>query len=141
MKARIAFGAGLVILTIACGGDSVGIGRPGDTGATGATSGGPVASELVGSWRHALFFVDDAGIYRSSETTWWFGGDGVAVRTVVARNYTDGIADATTVVARWRIEGGTVVITFPAPNAGTARLDYRLEGNTLYLGSQPYLRT
>lgn len=140
MRGPARFASLLLLLAAGClGGDAGGVARGGPTGVSGG--GGALASEVIGTWRHALFFIDDAGIRRSSETTWRFTSDGNAVRTVVARNFTDGIADVTFTSARWEAQGTSLLLTFLPPSSGSVRVGFRVEGNTLYLGAQPFLRT
>ena len=76
----------------------------------------------------------------SSETTWRFNADGTASRLSVTRNFTAGLADAQTVDARWEPLVQTVRITYLPPSSGTFEFSYRVNGDTLYLASQPYAR-
>ena len=138
MRGRARLGCLLLLFAIGCVGGDGGVARSGPVGVSG---GGALASEIVGTWRHALFFIDDDGIRRSSETTWRFSSDGSAVRTIVARNFTDGVADVSYASARWEAQGTSLLLTFLSPSAGSVRLGYRVEGNTLYLGAQPFLRS
>ena len=122
---------------VACTGDGGRLSRDFPTAVSGGTT---LNAQLVGTWRRAVFFFDGNGIPRSSETIWTFRGDGSATRTVIARNFADGIADAITVDARWRVEAGVLVITFSS-DGSTTRLSYRVEGTKLFLESQQFDRT
>jgi hypothetical protein len=104
----------------------------------GATS--SIADALVGTWRRTIVFHDDAGFPHASETTWRFDGSGAVTRVVVARDLASGLADVIVATGRWRVDGGTLVVTFDPPVGGETRLDVRVAGDTLYLASQPYLR-
>jgi hypothetical protein len=142
--------AALLAVVVACSGEpansAVGPGNGGSTGTggTGGSSGGNVASRIAGSWSHIVYFYDDYGDFRSSQTVWSFSEDGVAVRTVYARNETWGTSDAQVSIARWRVDAGHVEITWQPPFAGTSRYAYRLEssaafGEVLYLAETPYV--
>lgn len=113
----------------------------GVTGPPGPPS-GPVERDavLVGSWWRILLFTDDDGTAHASETTWRFESDGDAMRTVVASNLTYGFFDTVIAGARWRTEGGDVVITFVAPDSGTVRFAYRVSADTLVLDTRAFLR-
>lgn len=114
------------------------------TGVTGPPGGpsGPVERDavLLGSWWRILVFTDEDGTAHSSETIWRFDADGEASRTVVATNLTYGFFDTVVAGARWRTEGGDVVITFVAPNSGTVRFAYRVSADTLLLDTRAFLR-
>ena len=150
-RLRHAGAVALLVLAAACGGEPtdgiVGPDRPGGTGTTGGSggsSGGGVESRLVGAWSHILYFYDDFGDFRSSQTVWSFSADGVAVRTVYARNETWGTSDAVVAIARWRIDAGDVEITWQPPFTGSVRYAYRLEssatyGDVLYLAGTPFV--
>jgi hypothetical protein len=97
-------------------------------------------ASLAGTWRHALFFVDDFGFTNSTETTWQFSGDGTALRTIVTRNITLGTSDATITVARWRVSGTRVIIDFVSPTTGTIELAFSVQGNQLILAGQTFTR-
>ena len=104
-------------------------------------SGGPAVSlSIEGTWRRTLVFFDDVGFVNSSETTWTFEAGGSASRTSVTANVTAGISDTSVTLARWRIEGTNVIIDFTAPSPGTITLSFRVEGTTLFLAGQEYLR-
>lgn len=103
---------------------------------------GPIERDaaLVGSWWRILVFTDEDGTVHSSETTWRFDATGNATRTVVATNLTHGFFDTVVAGARWRTEGGDVVITFVPPNSGTVRFAYRVTADTLLLDTRAFLR-
>ena len=109
------------------------------TGTTG-TVGGSAASQLVGTWRRALFFVAADGSASSNETTWRFNSDGTANRLTVTRNFTAGLSDSQTVDARWEPLTQSVRITYLPPSSGTFEFTYRITNDTLYLASQAYGR-
>ena len=132
---------------LACGGEISGIG--GATGSTVAAGGVPASTRgaldpaLFGLWRRTVYFEGTDGSTNSSETSWRFSPDGLAARTVVARNLSYGYADAVRAVATWRVEGGTVVIAFEPPDRGTVRFAYAVDragGDVLVLGRERYLR-
>jgi hypothetical protein len=114
-------------------GGTLGTVGPGTTGTT-------ASSVLVGTWRRILYFLAEDGSASSSETTWRFNADGTASRLSVTRNFTAGLADAQTVDARWEPLVQTVRITYLPPSSGTFEFSYRVNGDTLYLASQPYAR-
>lgn len=149
---------GLALLggAVGCSGDlsavtgtsAAGAGTTG-TGATGTGTTTPSASStfdaaLLGRWRRVVLFTATDGTSNSSETTWTFAGDGSALRTVVSRNISYGLADAVNAAASWRTEGSTVVITYRPPDRGTVRFAYAVErsafGDALRLNSQSFVR-
>ena len=145
-------GAGALALAsvLACGGagdgpTSVTGGFGTGTGGSGTGGGGSQASSaLVGRWNRIIYFYDAFGSLHSSETEWLFAADGSAARTVITRNLSEGFADAAVLLARWRVEGSEVVITYQPPNTGTVRFGYRFEasaaGTLLFLGETQFVR-
>lgn len=87
-----------------------------------------------------MLFTDENGTLHASETTWDFAASGTATRTVVASNLTYGFFDSVVAGARWRTEGGTVVITYVSPDSGTVRFAYRVSGDTLVMDTRAFLR-
>ena len=107
----------------------------------GGSSGGPAASPaIVGTWQRTIVFFDDFGFMHSSETTWSFETGGLARRSVVATNVTLGAADTIVTEARWRLDGTNLIIDFTAPSPGTITLEARVQGTSLFLAGQEYLR-
>jgi hypothetical protein len=107
----------------------------------GGTGGGTAASPaIVGAWQRTLVFFDDFGFMHSSETTWTFATGGLAERTIVTRNVTLGAADTAFTEARWRLDGTNLTIDFTAPSPGTITLEARVQGTSLFLAGQEYLR-
>lgn len=100
--------------------------------------GGTTMSALAGTWQRTLVFFDDFGYLHSSETTWTFDANGGAVRTIVTTNHTLEASDTSVTLARWRLDGTTLVIDFTAPSPGTIVLDARVQGTTLLLAGQEY---
>ena len=108
---------------------------------TGGSGGGTNASPaIVGTWQRTLVFFDDFGFMHSSETTWSFETGGLASRSVVATNITLGAADTIVTEARWRLDGTNLVIDFTAPAPGTITLEARVQGTSLFLAGQEYLK-
>ena len=138
-RRRHRFGAiaAAVLLAASCGGDGV-VGPGGARFARTGSAG--IIDPLVGSWRRAVFFVDDFGVARSSETTWRFASDGSVTRTVVTRNLTVGLADVSLSSGSWRPEGGTVVIDLVTPSVVQLQFTVRVVGDQLELSGQPFLR-
>jgi hypothetical protein len=132
----------------ACSGELTGIAGSTTTALTagGSTSRAGVRLDpaLIGRWHRAVVFASYDGSTNSSETTWSFAGDGSALRTVISRNLTFGLADAVSDPALWRVEGGTVVIDFGPLGSAPARFAYYVErragGELLSLGGQRYTR-
>lgn len=107
----------------------------------GGTGGGTSSSPaIVGAWQRTLVFFDDFGFMHSSETTWTFETGGLAERSVVTTNVTLGVADTTITEARWRLDGTNLIIDFTAPTPGTITLEVRVQGTSLFLAGQEYLR-
>ncbi len=111
-------------------------------GSTGPVAGsGPTAATgIAGTWRRTLVFLDEFGFLHSSETTWTFTADGGAFRAIVTRNHTLGAFDTSVATARWRLDGGNLIIDFLTPSPGTIVLEVRLQGTSLFLAGQEYLR-
>lgn len=133
---RVLLAAMLATLLVGCDGPGVvspGAPRFGQVG-------GSVALDLVGSWRRAVFFVDDFGIARSTETTWQFGADGAVARVQVARNLTFGLADVFVSAGRYRIENTRLLIDVVTPSATQLSYEIRRTGNELLLAGETYLR-
>lgn len=105
-----------------------------------ATTGGAAASQaIVGTWRRTVYFVDDFGISRSSETSWQFAADGAATRVQVARNFTFGLVDVFISAGRYRLEGTRVIIDLVTPTPAQLTYDVRRTGSELELAGQLYL--
>ena len=110
-------------------------------GLEGGSGGGVAASPaIVGTWQRTLVFFDDFGFMHSSETTWTFETGGLAERSVVTTNVTLGASDTVITQARWRLDGTNLIIDFTAPTPGTITLEARVQGTTLFLAGQEYLR-
>lgn len=95
---------------------------------------------VVGTWTFKISFVDDFGVPRSTETTWTFNSDGSAIRSVITRNFLDGIADRRDSFARWVVQGDQLVIDFTSPFTGRVPLTFQRNGDRLILGGQTFLR-
>ena len=106
----------------------------------GGGGGTSASSAIVGSWRRTIVFFDDFGFMHSSETTWTFQAGGLAERTIVTTNITLGAADAAVTQARWRVEGTNLIIDFTSPSPGTITLEARVQGSSLFLAGQEYLK-
>jgi hypothetical protein len=110
-------------------------------GTIGGSGGGASASSaIVGSWQRIIVFFDDFGFMHSSETTWTFQTGGLAERTIVTSNVTLGAADTAVTEARWRLDGTNLIIDFTFPSPGTITLEARLQGTSLFLAGQEYLK-
>lgn len=125
-----------VLLTAGCDGPGVVSPRSGVRGRAGTLA---VSQSLVGSWRRAVYFVDDFGIARSSETTWQFAADGAVARVQVARNLTFGLADVLVSAGRYRIENARLLIDFVSPATSRLSFDIRRTGNQLEIAGELYL--
>jgi len=97
-------------------------------------------TNLVGTWRREVFFLDEFNFARSSETTFQFNGDSSVVRLQVARNFTLGLADAQVSTGRWTLSGEDLVIDFVTPTAFRLTLEASLVGDQLTLSGETYLR-
>ena len=107
---------------------------------TGGGSGGGVAGRLVGHWSRTVLLQDHFGAIHASRTSWRFGSDASATRTVVSSNLTFGFVDSVVTRAQWRVQGSQLVISYQAPGAGDVRFDYLLQGATLLLDGLPFER-
>jgi hypothetical protein len=110
------------------------------TGGGGGGGGTAASASIVGTWQRTLVFFDDFGFMHSSETTWDFSTGGTAERMVVTTNITLGASDTVFTDARWRLEGTNLIIDFTAPASGTITLEARVQGTSLFLAGQEYLR-
>lgn len=102
--------------------------------------GGTATPAIVGSWQRTIVFFDDFGFMHSSETTWTFETGGLAERSIVTMNVTLGVSDTAVTEARWRLDGTNLIIDFTAPTPGTITLEARVQGTSLFLAGQEYLR-
>jgi hypothetical protein len=136
-----AFSLALITVTACDTGPVEPVGRRQIRLITGGGDGGTDASaSIVGIWQRTLVFFDDFGFMHSSETTWDFSTGGTAERSVVTTNITLGASDTTFTEARWRLEGTNLIIDFTAPSSGTITLEARVQGTSLFLAGQEYLR-
>lgn len=127
----------LVALVLGCDGPGIvglSTARLGRIGAPSASTG------VEGTWRRVLYFLDDFGYARASETTYQFAADGTAVRIQVARNFTLGLADAVVSAGRWRLDNSRLTIDFVSPSTFQLAFDSRRVGDQLELGGQVFLR-
>jgi hypothetical protein len=125
-----------VMLLAAC--DGPGVASPGRV-RFGQVGSDDLSAAIVGTWRRAVFFLDDVGIARSSETTWQFASDGTVVRVLLARNITDGIADAQVSAGRYRLENATLLVDFITPAPSQLSFTIGRSGNQLTIAGEPYL--
>lgn len=134
--------AAVTILAAACDGKPALTGPGGVSVGIGGGGGGfnQPDGALLGNWRRTIFLLDVEGFPHSSETTWRFFSGGTAVRTIVARDLTFGVADVQVTDLRWTADATTVRVTFLPPASGTAEYSWRVRGDTLELASQPYIR-
>lgn len=95
---------------------------------------------IAGTWRRTLVFIDDFGYVHSSQTTWTFDAGGGATRSIVTTNHTLDASDTSVTTARWRLDGSSLTIEFLAPSPGTIVLEARVQGASLFLAGQEYLR-
>ncbi len=119
--------------------DGHGVVSPGSArfGRVGTTS---TSLDFVGTWRRAVYFVDDFGFARSSETSWQFGGDGSAARVLVARNLSVGLVDVLVSAGRYRVENSRLIIELTSPAPSRLEFDVRRTGEQLFIAGEPYLR-
>lgn len=128
--------AALVLLVAGC--DGPGVASPGRP-IVGVSGAGSAGASVVGTWRRAIFFLDDFGIARSSETSWQFTADGAVTRVLVSRNLTFGLVDVQVGAGRYQLQGTRIVIDFVTPAPAQLTLEVRRVGNELELAGQRYL--
>lgn len=135
-RARVVVFGALALVAAAC--DGPGVVSP--TRRTVAISGpGTSLPSIVGTWQRNLYFIDDFGIARSSETSWQFTSGGATTRVLVSRNITFGLVDVQVSAGRYRLEGARVVIDIVTPSPVQFVYDVRRVGNQLELAGQTYL--
>ena len=122
---------------VACDGPGVVSPRHAATLGSGTTA---AAAGVVGTWQRTIFFIDDFGIARSSESTWQFTAGGAATRITVSRNLTFGLVDVQVAAGRYRLEGAQVIIDLVSPSPVQLQLAVRLVADQLELAGQLYLR-
>jgi hypothetical protein len=131
----------VLVLSLALAGcDGPGVVSPGVVRYGQVGGSGNLAQALVGTWRRTIFFIDDQGVARSSETSWQFGADGAVVRVQVARNLSLGLADVVVSAGRYRVENTRVLIDVVSPSATQLAFEVRVTGAQLTLAGEPYLR-
>lgn len=137
MRGARALAAAVLALALgACDGPGVvSPGRP----VVGISGAGSTAASIVGTWRRALYFLDDFGIARSSETSWQFTAGGAVTRIVVTRNLTFGLVDVQVSAGRYQLQGTRVVVDLVTPSPAQLTLDVRRVGDELELAGQRYL--
>lgn len=128
--------AALVLALGAC--DGPGVAAPGRR-LVGVSGAGSAATSIVGTWRRTVFFLDDFGIARASETAWQFTADGAVTRVLVSRNLTFGLVDVQVSAGRYQLQGARVVVDFVTPAPAQVTFDVRRVGNELELAGQRYL--
>lgn len=143
---RATAGIALVAGLWACDGErvaitgTIGAPRPGSGGTAGGGGTATLDSRLVGQWSRTVLFQDNIGAVHASRTTWRFASGGTATRAVVASNLTFGMVDSVVTGARWRTEGGAVVLTYLPEGSGSATFAYFFQGSTLILGGAAFER-
>lgn len=95
---------------------------------------------IAGTWRRTIYFVDELGIARASETTWQFTADGAATRVQVTRNFSFGLVDVFVSAGRFRLENTRVIIDLVTPSPVQLQYDVRLTGDELQLAGQTFIR-
>lgn len=137
---RPVLAAVLVLGVSAC--DADGPVRPpqGQLAGIGGTGGSNLNQALVGSWERVFLFVDEFGFAHAVETTWQFRDDGIAVRTIVTRNITLGLADVAITTGQWTIDGTDLVLEFDPPNSGQVILAFTIVDDELTLAGEVYTR-
>lgn len=125
-----------MLLAAAC--DGPGVAGPGRMrfGQVGSVD---LSTAIVGTWRRAVFFLDDFGVARSSETSWQFGSDGSVVRVLLSRNLTYGLADAQVSSGRYRLENSTLRVDFITPAPSRLSFTIGRSGDQLTIAGEPYL--
>ena len=97
-------------------------------------------SVVTGTWNRTLLFVDEFGFSNSNGTTWQFGPDGTAVRTILTQNLSLGLSDQVVTTGRWQIQGTRIIIDFDPPASGHLELEFRFDAGQLILAGQSFSR-
>lgn len=135
---------GVPLVALACASlalsacDGPGVASPGRV-RVGQVGSSDLSLAIVGTWRRAIYFLDDFGIARVSETSWQFAADGTVVRVLVVRNITDGLADAQVSTGRYRVENARLLVDFVTPTASQLSFDVQRSGDQLKIAGQDYL--
>ena len=143
LRALVTLCGALVIGASACGErvDVTGTAGAPRTGIShGGGSGGGIVDRLVGHWSRTVLLQDHVGAVHASRTSWRFGADASATRTVVSSNLTFGFVDSVVTRAHWRIQGSQLVISYQPAGSGDVRFDFLLQGSTLILDGLPFER-
>ncbi len=134
----LALVAGLLLLGGCDAGGTVGLSTDPPLG---PVAGAPLpARDVVGTWTRTVAFTDGSGGVSSSETVWTFAPDGVAVRLLVARNLTAGVADTMVTRGRWSVAGDLFEFRFDPPRTGSVAFRYRATATTLHLDELTFAR-
>lgn len=131
--------ASVLVCVLAAGCDGPGSVAPGGA-RFGRVGTGSASLDVVGTWRRAVFFVDDFGIARSTETSWQFGDDGSAARVLIARNLSFGIVDVLVSAGRYRVENTRIIIDFTSPAPSQLDFEVRRSGDQLFIAGEPHFR-
>ncbi len=132
--------SGVMLLAASACSEGTGVVGPGNFGVSRGGAGTNASTALVGTWRRAIFFIDDIGFARSTETSFIFAADGSVSRLRVDRNLTFGLFDSQLDVGQWQLTGNSLVINFVSPSAFQITLSVQLTGEQLVLSGQTFLR-
>ena len=95
---------------------------------------------IVGTWQHAVVFIDEYGMVNNFETLWTFESNGNAIRNDITENLTQGVSDTAITTGLWRTDSSLVVITFLQPAPGQLQMAVLVQGDLMFLGGQEYRR-
>ncbi|MEP7381112.1 MAG: hypothetical protein ABI910_05460 [Gemmatimonadota bacterium] len=138
MRSRHVAPAALLVAMLLTACDGPGVASPGAV-RFGQVGSNDLSQAIVGTWRRSVFFLDDFGIARSSETSWQFGSDGAVVRILLARNLTYGLADVQVITGRYRIENTRLLVDVLTPSPTQLSYEVRRSSNQLTIAGEPYV--
>lgn len=140
MRATRVLAVSTSLCALAACSEGPGVAGPDNRGISRGGSGPGASTALVGTWRRAIFFIDDFGFARSTETSFIFTADGAASRLRVDRNLTFGLFDTQLEVGQWQLNGNSLIINFASPSAFELTLSVQITGDQLVLSGQTFLR-
>lgn len=126
----------VAVVLLAC--DGPGVAGPTSRGVARVGSVAP-ATALAGDWRRSTVMVD-AGVARSTETTWRLGADGSAQRITRVVDLATGAAEVTTAAGRWQLAGDQLRIDLATPVTSLLTFTLVLRDLEIVLSGVPYQR-
>jgi hypothetical protein len=119
MRGRRLVGLGMLLLTVACGGERSLFAPDYQPGGSGRPVRDPA---VVGTWQAVLLISVETDL-QTWTTTWRFDADGRCLFTRVVRSVLEGVDRTTALACTWRTANASIAVTY-TDWATTAELPY-----------------